>query len=119
MPNFALLLSHAPDRYTNIGEDEYGDIMADYFSWVQEKVADGTYQGGHKLNTEKGRYLTSRSGSLEVHDIPSTEIAEVVGGIMIIEAADLDTAVQAIGNHPHFKHNHNVVVLPVDPVSED
>ena len=119
MPKYALLLSHAPDRYSSLPQEEYGDIMADYFDWVQQKVADGTYQGGHKLNTSEGRYLSTRSGSLEVHDIPSTEIAEVVGGIMIIEAADLDAAVESIRNHPHFKHNHDVVVFPIDPTTEE
>ncbi len=119
MPKYALLLSHAPDRYANLDKDEYGDIMGDYFAWVQQKVADGTYQGGHKLNTIEGRFLTSSGGGLEVHDIPSTEIAEVVGGIMIIEASDLDQAVESIRNHPHFKHNQNVLVLPIDPASEE
>ena len=119
MARFALLLPHTADRYDNLSPEEYGEIMQDYFGWVQDKVSQGIYAGGHKLQTTSGRYLSSRDGNLEVHDIPSAEIAEVVGGIMIIEAGDLDEAVELVRDHPQFVHNQNMVVLPVDPAAED
>jgi hypothetical protein len=119
MARFALLLPHAADRYENLSKDEYGEIMQDYFAWVQEKVSSGVYVGGHKLQTSTGRLLTRRGGDLEIHDIASAEVAEVVGGIMIIEADNLDAAVELIRDHPHFLHNQNVMVLPVDPASEN
>ena len=46
MPKFALLLNHAPDRYQDLGEDEYMDIITDYVSWVEKMTADGVYTGG-------------------------------------------------------------------------
>ncbi|XOV84432.1 MAG: YciI family protein [bacterium] len=119
MPKYALILPHAADRYSNLPADEYAEIMQDYFAWVQRKVADGSYQGGNKLRTDEGRFLTTRNGDLEVHEIPSTEIAEVVGGIMILEMADLNAVVEAVRDHPHLKHNQNIVVLPIDPTTED
>ena len=118
MKRFALLLPHATDRYSRLSTEEYAEVMGDYFAWVQARVAEGTYKAGHKLSTHEGRHLTTRGGALEVHDIPSTEIAEVVGGIMIIEAEDLDAAVDAVRDHPHLRHNHDLLVLPVDPASE-
>ncbi len=119
MAKFALLLAHAPDRYNNLSGEDYADIMKDYFAWVQARVEDGSYQGGHKLNTGPGRLLSSSGGALEVHDMPSAEIAEVVGGIMLIEASDMDAALALVGDHPHFKHNSTMMVFPVDPASED
>ena len=85
----------------------------------RQKFRPGQYETGHKLKTDEGRYVTVRSGDLEVHDIPSTEIAEVVGGIMIIEAENLDAAVDTVRDHPHLKHNRDIMVLPVDPASQN
>lgn len=119
MAKYALLLPHAPDRYTGISDEEYGKIMQDYFAWVEAKVASGAYQGGHKLKTDAGRYLSSRDGELQVHDIASTEIAELLGGIMIIEAESLDAAVEAVRDHPQFVHNQSMTILPIDPAAED
>ena len=34
MAKFALLLNHAPDRYTQLGEDDYLAIIKDYVTWV-------------------------------------------------------------------------------------
>ena len=119
MAKYALLLPHRADRYTDLSGDEMGEIMKDYFAWVQAKVEAGAYQGGHKLNTEAGKLMTTRSGELEIHDIPSAEVAEVIGGIMIIEATSLDDAVDQARGHPPLVHNQNMVVLPVDPAAED
>lgn len=118
MAKFALLLNHAPDRYSGLTKAEYSETMGDYFKWVQDKIQEGAYVGGHKLSTATGKLVTSKTGSIEVHDIPSTEIAEVLGGIMIIEAPDFDSAVDMARAHPHLTHNHNLMVFPVDPGSD-
>ncbi len=122
MPKYALLLSHPADRYTSIPTEEYKDIMGDYFAWVQEKLKSGTYQGGHKLVAHEGKQLSrppEGTNGLQIHDIASTEVAEVLGGIMIIEADDLDAAIELVSDHPHFVHNANMAVVPIDPASEN
>lgn len=119
MPRYALLLNHAPTRYTEISREEYTEIMTDYFAWVQDKVSEGLYLAGHKLKAEEGISLTSRNGALDIHNITSTEVAEVLGGIMIIEAPNMDVAVDLAKDHPHFVHNTNMMVVPIDPASEN
>ena len=40
MAKFVLMLPHAPDRYTNLGEAEFMDLMKDYIGWVEEMSAN-------------------------------------------------------------------------------
>ena len=110
MPNFALLLPHAPDRYQGLSEDEYMDIIKDYVAWVEELTAKGIYQDGHKLTDDPGKTLSSANGGIEVHDSPATEIAEILGGLMIVRAADFPAAVEIARTCPHLKHNQTLHV---------
>lgn len=116
MPQFALLLPHAPDRYAGLNEDDYMAIIKDYIAWVEKAAADGVYQGGHKLTDSPIKTLTSGNGGVEVHDSPSTEVAEILGGVMIIEAPDLAGAVEVAREHPHLKHNTTLEIRAVDAV---
>lgn len=119
MSKFALLLNHPMDRYEDIPEDEYMDIIKDYVTWVQNQVESGVYVGGHKLQTVKGKRLNKSENGINVVDAPSTEIAEILGGIMIIETADMDSAVEIARSHPHFVHNQSLEIWPLDESVDD
>lgn len=119
MAQFALMLNHAPDRYQDLSEDEYLDIIKDYVAWVEEMTAKGVYTGGHKLTEGAGRTLTANDGAVEVHDGPFAELAEVLGGLMIIEAADYDAAVEIAKTCPHLVHNRSLEIRQIDDAVED
>ncbi len=119
MAKFALLLNHAPDRYEGLSEDEYMDIVKDYVAWTETMTAEGVYQGGHKLTDDSGRTLTRRDDAIDVHDGPSAEVAEVLGGLMIIEAADYDDAVRIARGCPHMVHNTSLQIRQIDGMGED
>lgn len=119
MSKFALLLNHATDRYAHLPEDEYLNIIKDYVSWVQTQVDNGVYVGGHKLDTNVGKRLTKAGDGINVIDAPSTEVAEVLGGIMIIETPDMESAVAIARTHPHFSHNESLEIWPLDESVDD
>ena len=48
MPKFVLMLPHAPDRYTKLGEAEFMDLMKDYIGWVEEMSCQGKVRGRRK-----------------------------------------------------------------------
>jgi len=119
MPKFVLMLPHARDRYENIPEAEFMDLMKDYIGWVEEMSAKGKYVGGEKLNADAGKIVTNTSGAIEVHDGPFAEIAEILGGYMVIQADDYDEAVEIARGHPHMKHNETIVIRRTDPTADD
>ena len=119
MNTYALLLPHAADRYTALDRDEYMEIIKDYVAWSQDLGARGLYAGGHKLADEPGRSLVSRNGDVEVHDTPSTESAEILGGLILVNADDYDAAVEIARTCPHLVHNDRLVIRRVDEPEAD
>ncbi len=122
MAKFALLLPHPPTRYHGLAEADYMDIVKDYIAWVEKLSAEGRYQGGTKLTDDPGRHLHRHgddAASVELHDGPLTEVSEILGGIMLIEAADYDDAVAIARTCPHLVHNRHIEVRAVDMATED
>ena len=113
MPKFALLLPHAPDRYTSLPDAEVADIISDYVAWVQDLTEKGVYAGGYKLEDKGGKVLVAGSDEPTVHDGPFAELAEVLGGMMVIEAEDWDAAVAIAKTNPHMRHNQRIEIRAV------
>ena len=114
MPQFAFLLPNHPDRYRDMSEDEFLPIMKDYISWVDEATKAGIFVGGHRLE-ETGCFVSKSDDGIAVHDVVATELAEVLGGLMIVEARDLDHAIDLARSHPHLVHNERIEIRPIDP----
>ncbi len=119
MGKFALLLPHAPDRYTGLSESDYMDIIKDYVAWTEELTAKGIYEAGHKLTDDLGRKLVRGASAIEVLHTSAAELAEVLGGLMIIRARDYDEAVDIAKTCPHLVHNQTIEVRQIAEVGGD
>ncbi len=113
MKTFALLLPHAPDRYSDLDDAAMADIIKDYVAWVEQLTRDGVYAGGHKLTDAPGKTLVKGADGIAVHDSPSPELAEILGGIMLIKATDFDEAVRIARTNPHMVHNQRIEIREV------
>ena len=116
MNTYALMLNHAPDRYEGLSEDDYMEIIKDYVAWTEKMTADGVYVGGEKLADGPGRVLTRTEGGIEVHETPLAELAEVLGGFMMIKAESYDAAVEIAKTCPHMVHNTGLEVRQIHDV---
>ena len=116
MKTYAFLLPYAPDRYQGLPEDEVMAIIGDYVAWVEEMAGKGVYKGGHKLVDAPGRVVSGSVDAVDVHEGPYTELAEVLGGVMIVEAADYDAAVEIARSHPHLTHNERIEIREIEDV---
>lgn len=116
MSQFILLLPHAPARYQGMSEDDYMDIIKDYVAWTEKMTADGVYVMGEKLVDETGKVLNRNGDTVEVHDMPMTELAEILGGFMVIEAADYNAAVEVAKTCPHLLHNDRIELREIHAV---
>lgn len=110
MASYALLLHHAPDRYSKLSEDEAMAIFKDYMEWMQTNIDKGICTGGNKLKDVAGVTLRSDSGNVVVADSPFTEMAEILGGLMFIEADSMEAAIEIAKTHPHLVHNDHLEV---------
>ena len=115
MNQYALILPHEPDRYSKLSQDELMDTMKDYVSWVEKLTKDGVYAGGYKLADEPGKVLVANGKDATLHDGPFAELAEVLGGIMIVNAKSYDDAVRIARTNPHLVHNKRIEIRQVMP----
>jgi hypothetical protein len=69
-----------------------------YDEWLMEK---GHFAGGYALQPASTATTLRRQGErVAITDGPFAETKEQLGGIMILEADDLNHAIQLMSNHP-------------------
>jgi hypothetical protein len=79
--------------WESAGEKEQQAMMDDCFAYDSELKRNGHFVGGEALQpSQNAATLRWRNGKVAVTDGPFAETKEQIGGIMILEATDL--------NHP-------------------
>ena len=91
----------APDRFANTPAAEVHAGMDACFAYDDQLRANGHFLGGEGLQPpQTAMTLRSKDGRIVVTDGPYAETKEQLGGIMILEARDLNHAVELISKHP-------------------
>ena len=110
MKNFMLLLREDVDNIQNLPPKQFQELVEAHMKWVQELVEKGIFKGGHGLEHD-GK--TIDNSSLVVTDGPFIEAKECVGGYYILEAKDMDHAIEIARNCPNIKYKGRIEVRPV------
>jgi hypothetical protein len=70
-------------------------------AWVEEMTRRGVFVSGEVLRpASDATTVRVRDGEVLLADGPFAETKEQVGGITVIECADLDEALEAAASHP-------------------
>lgn len=87
-----------------LSEAERNSFMDDCFAYDDVLRNGGHMVGGEALQSAQGaRTVRWRNGRALVTDGPFAETREVLGGILMLEARDMDHAVQLMSKHPGAK----------------
>jgi hypothetical protein len=89
--------------------------MQKWITWFDGLRRDGIYQGVGAPLEEVGRVV--RGVREAVSDGPYAESKDLVGGAAIIEARDLDAAVEIARGCPTYERSGTVEVRPVRPAA--
>jgi hypothetical protein len=91
--------------WESAGEKEQQAMMDDCFAYDSELKRNGHFVGGEALQpSQNAATLRWRNGKVAVTDGPFAETKEQIGGIMILEATDLNHAIRLLSNHPSMRH---------------
>jgi hypothetical protein len=91
-------------KWESTSQREQNDMIDACFSYDEVLQKNGHWAGGEGLaGPDSTTTLRFRNGKVAVTDGPFVESKEVLGGLLIIEARDLDQAIQLISNHPGVK----------------
>jgi hypothetical protein len=92
---YLLLIYNDEREWLALPEDERRAVTGRYFALVDELRREGKYVGGAPLRpTTEARTVTRETGTTLVTDGPFAETKEVLGGYYLIEAPNLDAALE-------------------------
>jgi len=90
-----------PNWLASNTQDEVNALMDGCFTYDDKLRANGHFTGGEALGPPNtAMTLRYTEGRVVVTDGPFAETKEQLGGIMILEARDLNHAVELISKHP-------------------
>jgi hypothetical protein len=94
-----------PGKFENMTESERQAMLDQCFDYDDQLRANGHFAGGEALQAP-GTAMTLywRNGKVAATDGPYAETKEQLGGILVLEARDLNHAVQLISQHPGAKY---------------
>ena len=93
-----------PGKFENMSESERNTMFDECFSYNDELRKNGHLVAEAPLQPANTAVTVSRkNGKVAVTDGPYAETKEQLGGILVLEARDLNHAIQLISQHPGVK----------------
>lgn len=90
--------------WETMSEDERNTFVDECFSYDEELKKNGHFTGGEALQGPRNAAtLRWNTGKVTVTDGPFTETKEHLGGIMLLEATDLNHAIRLLSKHPSLR----------------
>jgi hypothetical protein len=114
-----IVLGYVPGKFDNMSESERNAMSDECFTYDDELRKNGHWAGGEALqpaNTAMTVYW--KNGKVAVTDGPYAETKEQLGGILVLEARDLNHAIQLISQHPAVKYGTPFEIRPVADLNE-
>jgi hypothetical protein len=92
------------NKWEAISESERNAFVDECFAYDDELRKNGHFAGGEALDSaRKAATLRYQNGRVSITDGPFAETKEQLGGILILEARDLNHAIQLMSKHPGVK----------------
>jgi hypothetical protein len=98
---FICLGFHDETTWAEMSESERNSFMEQCFAYDDELRRGGHFLGGEVLQPARNAAtVRCRSGQVVVTDGPWAQTREQLGGILFVEARDLNHAIQLMTRHP-------------------
>jgi hypothetical protein len=114
-----IVLGYVPGKFETMSESERNIMFDDCFTYDDELRKNGHWAGGEALqpaNTAMTVYW--KNGKVAVTDGPYVETKEQLGGILVLEARDLNHAIQLISQHPAVRYGTPFEIRPAADLNE-
>ncbi|KAA6457943.1 YciI family protein [Acidobacteria bacterium AB60] len=107
------------NKFEAMSEDERNGMFDSCFDYDDHLRAHGNWAGGEALQgPETALTLSWKNGTVAVTDGPYAETKEVLGGILLLEARDMNHAIQLMGQHPSLRFGNFFEVRPAGDLSQ-
>ena len=90
-----------PNKWGSMSESERNAFIDECFDYDDVLRRNGHFVGGEALQgPQNATTLRFQNGRVSITDGPYVETKEQLGGILILEATDLNHAIQLMSKHP-------------------
>ena len=115
-----IVLGYYPEKFEAMSESERNSMFDDCFTYDDELRKNGHWAGGEALQPANTAMTVSwKNGKVAVTDGPYVETKEQLGGILVLEARDLNHAIQLISQSPGVKLNCGTIeIRPAADINE-
>jgi hypothetical protein len=114
--NYLLLIHYDENTWTSLSQTERERMVEEHQHMRQQLAAKSQFLAGARLHpTTSATSVRMRDGKRLVTDGPFAETSEQLGGYLLVEARDLDEAIDIAGRIPAARMG-TVEVRPVDYV---
>ena len=101
---YLCLIYDEEKRFEAMSKGEFDALMGEYFAFTKAIRASGHLLGGNDLlPTSNATTIRVRNGHMSTTDGPFAETKEQLGGYYLIEAKDLNEAIQVASRIPSAK----------------
>src|SRR5690349_16113776 len=98
---FICLGYYDKDKFDGLPEAERNAMFDTCFEYDDRLRANGHWVGGEALQPpQTAKTLSWKKGKVAITDGPFAETKEQLGGILILEARDMEEAVRLMAEHP-------------------
>ena len=112
--NYLCLIYTDEAQTRTISSNEHDSMMAEYMSFTSDIIKSGHYISGNRLESvNAATTVRVRDGRLSTTDGPFAETKEQLGGYFLLEARDLNEALQIAARIPGAR----VGCIEVRPIS--
>ena len=115
---YLCLIYDDESKWATMPPEQAQAMMGEYFAFTEGIKKSGHYVGGEALKpTQTATSVRVRNGKVSTTDGPFAETKEQLGGYYLIEARDLNDAIQVAAKIPSVKLG-TVEVRPVEDFSQ-
>ena len=108
---YLLLIYGDETQRPDMPDDVRMKAWTDYTDWLHQK---GWHQAGEALQTTStATTVREKDGRTVTTDGPFAETKEQLGGFYLINASNLDDAIEAASNMPNIPYGGSVEVRPI------
>lgn len=108
-----------PASQSEWSESERNAMFDDCFAYDDHLRANGHYVAGEGLQpAENALTLYWKNGQVATTDGPYAETKEQLGGMIVLEARDMNHAIALMSRHPSVKYGSRWEIRPTADLSE-
>jgi len=108
---YALLINERPGADDGLDEHERAALSAEYMAFHDDPRVIG---GEHLQSAETATTVRLADGEILLTDGPFADTKEIFGGYFLVEAPDLDSALEVARRVPALRFGGSVEVRPLE-----